>query len=135
LADYRDKVQQFAAAGYGIVALSVDEPQRSAGLRRDEALPFPILCDVNREVVRAWDLFNEREKGGIAVPATFVIDRDRKVRFASVDKVTARVDADGVLAAIRSGQTATRRALRPAFEGMLASVKRAFRYGIRSPRR
>ncbi len=89
-------------AGYRLVALSVDEPQRTEHLRRSLSLPFPILCDVGRQVVRDWDLFNPREKGGIAVPATFVLDSERCVRLSSVEDVRHRAGPDEVLVRIHA---------------------------------
>jgi peroxiredoxin len=79
----------------------VDEPVRSEGLRRQLELAYPILCDVSRSVVRGWDLYNPREAGGIAVPAVFVIDPDRTIRYRSIDATTSRVSTDGVLAFLR----------------------------------
>lgn len=40
-----------------------------------------------------WDIYNAREKGGIAKPSTFVIMPDRRVRYAAVDSVSRRVPA------------------------------------------
>ena len=52
---------------------------------------FPILCDTERRVIKDWDIFDPREKGGIAKPAVFVLDRDRTVRHAQVDQVAKRL--------------------------------------------
>ncbi len=133
MADYRDRTDDFLQAGYRVVALSVDEPQRTEHLRRTLSLSFPILCDIERQVVRDWDLFNPREKGGIAVPATFVLDSQRCVRLSCVEDVRHRAGADEVLACVR-GQTteAAKRALRPA---MLCALRNMFRYGLVSPRK
>jgi peroxiredoxin len=133
LADYRDRTGAFLHAGYRIIALSVDEPQRTDHLRQTLSLPFPIWCDVQRQVVRDWDLFNPREKGGIAVPATFVLDGERRVHLASIDGVLRRAGAETVLAFVR-GQTTqpSRRTLRPA---MLRALRNIFRYGFVSPRK
>ena len=132
MADYGERSDDFLQAGYRVVALSVDEPQRTEHLRRTLSLPFPILCDVGRQVVREWDLFNPSEKGGIAVPATFVLDAERRVRLSSVDDVRHRAGTDEVLAYVRGQATqAARRTLRPA---MLRALRNMFRYGLVSPR-
>ena len=60
-------------------------------VRRELRLPFAILSDTNKRVIQDWDIYNPKEKGGIAKPAVFIIDRDRRVLFASVDRVNARV--------------------------------------------
>ena len=47
-------------------------------------------------MVRAFGVFNEKEKGGIAYPSTFVLDRDRTVRFRSLDRTASRVELNGL---------------------------------------
>jgi peroxiredoxin len=97
LADYREHYEALLAAGGHVVAVSVDAPEHSEVLRRTLRLPFPILCDTERRVVRQWDLYNSRERGGIAKPAVFLIDRDRTLRFGAVDTVVRRVPAAEVV--------------------------------------
>lgn len=133
MADYRDCTDAFLRAGYRVAALSVDEPQRTEHLRRTLSVSFPIWCDVERQVVRDWDLFNPREKGGIAVPATFVLDGERRVRLSSIEDVRHRAGADEVLACVRTQATqVAQRTLRPA---MLRALRNMFRYGLVSPRK
>lgn len=84
-------------AGASIVAISVDPPDKSGALQRQLRLPFPILCDTERQVIQEWDIFNPRERGGIAKPAVFVIGGDRVLRHSSVDEVTKRVPASQVV--------------------------------------
>lgn len=93
MADYRDHYPEIRAAGATVVAVSVDAPKISEVLRVQLALPFPILCDTERRVVRDWDIYNAREKSGIAKPAVFVIESNRVVRYVSVDSVATRVQA------------------------------------------
>jgi peroxiredoxin len=93
LADYREHYEQIQTLGANVVAIAVDPPEKSETVRRDLNLPFAILCDTDRRLVRDWDIFNSREKGGIAKPAVFLIDRDRTVRYMSVDSVASRVPA------------------------------------------
>ena len=64
--DYREHYQEIRAADAGIVAVSVDTREKSEVLRLELDLPFPILCDTERRVVKDWDIYNAREKGGIA---------------------------------------------------------------------
>ena len=96
-------METLRAAGAEVVALAVDDPARSEPLRREMRLPFPILCDTRREVVRAWGLYNPKEHGGIAYPAVFVIDRDRIVRWRSLDRTATRVRTDAVLRFLEEG--------------------------------
>ena len=137
LADYRDQRAEFRDAGFDLAALAVDEQVRSEAVRRQYELPFPILCDTRREVVEAWGVINREDKGGIAVPAIFVLDRDRRVLLASVDGEFYRVGAKALLASLRSRGGA----LAPRAHFVLASLsdwRRAIRnvlhFGVRSPR-
>ncbi len=66
-------------------------------MRRELRLPFAILCDTNKRVIQDWDIYNPKERGGIAKPAVFIIDRNRTVLFASVDTVNARVPAADIV--------------------------------------
>ena len=137
LADYRDHAAGFRDAGFDLAALAVDEPARSEAVRRQYELPFPILCDTRREVVEAWGVLNREEKGGIAVPAIFVLDRDLRILLASVDTVFHRVGAKDLLASLRR----TGQVLAPRAQFSLAwlldwwrAIRNALHYGVRSPR-
>ena len=125
----------------GLAALSVDEPVRSRALAEQLHLPFPLLCDPGRQVVEVYGVFNTKEKGGIAYPATFVLDRDRTVRFRSLDRTAARVDLDALFTFLRHGiasappPTPPRSRIIPGVREFLRVTGNAIRHGIRSPRR
>jgi peroxiredoxin len=86
-----------------VAAISVDPPERSAAMRSDLGLNFPVLSDSSREVITSWGLLNASEKGGIAFPATFLIDRDLTVRFSSAEEsVMRRVPAFEMLEMVRA---------------------------------
>ena len=139
MAEYRDALPEIAALGAGVIGLSVDEPERSAALRRSLALPYPLLSDSGRRVVADWALYNRDEMGGIAYPAVFVIDRDRTVRYRSLDRMRSRVSAADVIAFLRGGADAKapsepRRApVRPRLGTFLLAITNMLRYGMRSP--
>ena len=97
MADYRDHYAEIRATTASVAAVSVDPPAKSEALRRELRLPFPVLCDTERRIVQDWDIYNPREKGGIAKPAVFIIDRDRIVRHSQVDHVATRVPASEIL--------------------------------------
>ena len=97
MADYRDHYSEIQAAGAGLVAVSVDSAHKTEALRRGLRLPFPILCDTERRVIKDWDICNPREKGGIAKPAVFIIGPDRVLRYSSVDDVAKRVPASVII--------------------------------------
>jgi peroxiredoxin len=102
LADYREHYLEIRAVGASVVAVSVDAPDTSEALRVDLALPFQILCDTERRVVRDWGIYNAGEKGGIARPAVFIIDPSHVVRYASVDAVVRRVPAAAIVSLLQN---------------------------------
>ena len=91
MADYREHYAEIQAAGASVAAVPVDAAGASEALRVHLALPFPILCDTERRVVRDWGVYNSRERGGIAKPAVFLIDTGQVIRYAAVDTVVKRV--------------------------------------------
>lgn len=101
MADYGAHLAELSAIGAGIAAISVDDPARSEPMRRKLGLGFPLLCDSGREAIRAFDLVNPRE-GDIARPAVFIIDRERRVRFRTVESTGSRVRVSDVIAAARA---------------------------------
>jgi peroxiredoxin len=130
LADYRERYIEIQAAGASLVAVSVDAPAASEAVRAHLGLPFPILCDTERRVVRDWDIYNAREKGGIAKPAVFIIDRDRAVRYAAVDTVIKRVAAAEIVCLLQAGAEAPpvrRRVLVPLFSNWLSAIRNSIR--------
>ena len=138
MAEYRDRHAEIRALGADLAALSVDDAARSEPLRLQLGLRFPILCDSRREVVRSWDLYNEREKGGIAIPAVFVVDRDRRVRYRSIDATARRVSAEHVLRFLREGTLAGpahRAWVRAGFVDFARAVANMIRRGVRAPHR
>ena len=102
MAEFRDVYDDFRGLGVQIAALAVDSAEQSERVRRQYELPFPILCDTQREVVRAWGLFNAEEKGGIAVPAIVLVGRDRRIRLMMVEGVATRVRAADLLEFFRA---------------------------------
>lgn len=122
-----------------MAAISVDDAARSEPVRRELGLKFPLLCDQRREVVKAYGLLNIREKGGIAFPATFVMDRERFVRFRALEDVASRVNVEELLALVRElgrgGEAATTPRKRGVWPGamFLRATINALRHGVRSP--
>jgi peroxiredoxin len=138
LAEYEQRSPEIRAAGADAVALSVDDAERSEALRRQLGLSFPILCDTRREVVRAWDLYNPKEQGGIAVPAVFVIGLGRRVLYRSIDRTAKRVSAEGVLLFLRgaaASEVPERVVVRPGLRNFARAVGNALRRGLRTPER
>jgi peroxiredoxin len=139
LADYSEHLKDFRAAGAELVAISVDDAARTEPARQELGVKFPLLCDTRREVVKAYGLLNTRENGGIAFPASFVIDRERVVRFRALEEVASRVSVDQLLELVRelgrgveSRVTPRKRGVFPGLMFIRATMN-ALRHGVRSP--
>jgi len=136
LADYREHDAAIRAAGARLVAISVDAPEKSQAVRDELRLPFTILCDTQRTVVREWGVYNAREKGGIAKPAVFIIDPGRIVRCVSVDEVASRVPASEIVRALGAGNqisAPSRRAVIPRPGNFFSATRNSIRFGVRQP--
>jgi peroxiredoxin Q/BCP len=75
--DFRDSYDALLAAGYQVVGISPDPPERLVAFREKEALPFTLLSDPAHRVAEAfgaWGLKKNygREYEGI-IRSTFVI--------------------------------------------------------------
>jgi peroxiredoxin len=126
LADYREHYPEVRSAGASLVAVSVDPPEKSEALRIHLSLPFPILCDTERRVVRDWGIYNSREKGGIAMPAVFIIDPSNVVVYASVDAVATRVPASEIVSLLQNADNAhavRRRVHVPLFSDWIRAIR------------
>ncbi len=138
MAQYAELWEKIRAAGANLVAVAVDPPERSEAVRTQLELPFAILCDVGRKMVRDWGTFEPEQMGGIAKPAVFIVDRDRRVKFVSVDREAARVPAATVLDILESCIQPTqdefkRRAIVPRLGDWKRAIGNALRFGFRSP--
>jgi peroxiredoxin len=126
LADYRECYPEIRSTGASVAAVSVDAPEKSEALRVQLSLPFPILCDTERRVVKDWGIYNAEEKGGIAKPAVFIIDPGRRVRYAAVDAVVRRVPAAEIVSVLQSaaeGQPVRRKAYFPLFSDWKRAIR------------
>jgi peroxiredoxin len=138
LAEYRDCYGEFLGTGIDVAAISADEPIRSASVARELRLPFTLLCDPGRKVMARWGLLNRNEKGGIAYPACFLVDRNRKIHFRCLEDVGRRVSA-GEMAqfarAVLGGAPLaepTPKKVRPRLM-FLRAIANAIRFGVKSP--
>ena len=131
MAEYRELYPSLRAAGANLVAVSVDAPEKSEFVRRSLRLPFPILSDSQRRVVREWGIYLD-EKGGIAQPAVFILAPDRTVELASVDEVASRVPGAEILRRLSEqgpGPGADRKIRIPGPTTFFRAVRNAIRMG------
>ena len=83
---FRDSMAQLGKANAQVFGISVDTFFTLKAFQDQQQLPFPLLSDFNKTVIRDYGVFNEDMIGlkGIAKRATFVIDKDGVVRHAEV---------------------------------------------------
>jgi peroxiredoxin len=69
-----------------VLGISVDTPFALKAFAAEQKLNFPLLSDFNKEVIRAYDVFNPDMIGlkGIAKRAVFVIARDGTIKYREV---------------------------------------------------
>ncbi len=141
MAEFRDHYDDLQALGAEVAAISVDEAGNSEPLRQLYRLPFPILCDTRHEAIEAWGLYDRAEKGGISRSAAFVIDPKRCVRLASLDGVTSRIRAKGIVNFLRNSSTGQpcqppgRSVIVPTVGEVIRSVVPALKVTLSPPKR
>jgi len=69
-----------------VIGISVDTPFALKAFANEQKLSFPLLSDFNKDVIRAYEVFNPDMIGlkGIAKRAVFVLDREGTVRYREV---------------------------------------------------
>ena len=58
-------------------------------------VPFPMLADTKRELAQALGILHPQE--GVALRATFIVDPEGTIRFASVNDMSVGRSVDEVL--------------------------------------
>lgn len=76
----RDNYERFQEQGYEILGVSADSAKRQQNFKNKKELPFPLLADEEKEVIKAFGVwgpkkFMGKEYEGIH-RTTFVIDQD-----------------------------------------------------------
>jgi alkyl hydroperoxide reductase subunit AhpC len=72
-------VQEIRARGAALLAISADSPFSHAAFTKARGFAFPLLSDIHRSVIRAYDVLDEERN--VAYRSTFVIDRDGVLRW------------------------------------------------------
>jgi len=94
--DFRDSLDALAAAGYAVLGISPDKPEKLARFRDRDSVTFPLLSDPSKETLDAYGAFGEKTMYGKKVTgvirSTFVIDEDGRVERAQYNvKATGHV--------------------------------------------
>lgn len=103
---FRDSMSKYN--GMNVVGISVDAPFANKAFKSENNINFPLLCDYNREAVKAFNNYHENFAGlkgyTAAKRSVYVLDGDQVVRFKWVsenpgvepDYATVATEADKV---------------------------------------
>jgi peroxiredoxin Q/BCP len=85
--DFEASLQEFEGAGFAVVGISPDKPEKLAKFRDKEHLTFPLLSDPDKAVLGAYGAFGEKTMYGKKVTgvlrSTFVVDEAGTLASAS----------------------------------------------------
>jgi peroxiredoxin Q/BCP len=99
--DFRDSLQSIAAAGYAVLGISPDSPQKLAKFRERDGLTFPLVSDADKSVLTAYGAYGEKQLYGKTVVgvirSTFIIDEEGRI-----EKAMYNVKATGHVAKLRN---------------------------------
>ncbi len=85
---FRDEFGRLRQLNAQLLGISVDGPFANKAFAEQHNLPFPLLCDYERQVVRLYDVYHEDFaglKGYVAAKrSVFVLDPSGTVRYVWV---------------------------------------------------
>ncbi len=81
--EFRDRTPDFVAAGYTVIGVSSDPPERLAEFRAEHDLGHPLLSDPDSGSARRWGAYGDKVVDGMPTTgplrSTVVVDADRTV--------------------------------------------------------
>jgi peroxiredoxin Q/BCP len=84
--DFRDNLAELNDAGFAVVGISPDKPEKLAKFRDAQALTFPLLSDPSRSALEAYGAYGEKTLYGKkiigVIRSTFVVDEAGKIEQA-----------------------------------------------------
>jgi thioredoxin-dependent peroxiredoxin len=84
--DFTDNLDVLAAAGYDVLGVSPDKPEKLARFREKESLKVTLLADPDRSVLTSYGAFGEKTMYGKTVTgvirSTFVVDESGTIAHA-----------------------------------------------------
>ena len=94
--DFTDSLDSLRGAGYEVLGISPDKPEKLAKFRERDTLTITLLSDPDKAVMQAWGAFGEKKLYGKVVEgvirSTFVVDEEGKVEVAQYNvKATGHV--------------------------------------------
>ncbi|HSE08803.1 MAG TPA: thioredoxin-dependent thiol peroxidase [Nocardioidaceae bacterium] len=94
--DFTDSLDSLKAAGYEVLGISPDKPEKLAKFRERDSLTLTLLSDQDKTVMTEWAAFGEKKMYGKVVQgvirSTFVVDEGGKIEVAQYNvKATGHV--------------------------------------------
>jgi len=107
IAEFGRRNRDFADRGAQVLGASIDSQYVHLAWRNQhpdlKGLPFPMLADVKHELSEALGILHK--DAGVALRATFIVDPDGIIRFASVNDLSVGRNVDEVLRVLDALQT------------------------------
>ena len=94
--DFSDSLSSLQAAGYDVLGISPNTPDKLAKFRQRDGLTITLLSDPDKSVMQAYGAYGEKKLYGKLIEgvirSTFVVDEDGKVALAQYNvKATGHV--------------------------------------------
>jgi peroxiredoxin Q/BCP len=94
--DFTDSLDSLKGAGFTVIGISPDKPEKLAKFRERDHLTITLASDADRSVMQSYGAFGEKKLYGKVVEgvirSTFVVDEDGKVAVAQYNvKATGHV--------------------------------------------
>jgi peroxiredoxin Q/BCP len=84
--DFTDNLEVFSGAGYDVIGVSPDKPEKLGRFRETEDLKVTLVSDVDKAVLEAYGAYGEKKLYGKTVVgvirSTVVVDEHGKVEHA-----------------------------------------------------
>ncbi|MEW1610479.1 MULTISPECIES: thioredoxin-dependent thiol peroxidase [unclassified Streptomyces] len=84
--DFTDNLDLLAGAGYDVIGVSPDRPEKLAKFREQENLKVTLVGDPSKETLKAYGAFGEKKLYGKVVTgvirSTVVVDEDGRIEHA-----------------------------------------------------
>jgi alkyl hydroperoxide reductase subunit AhpC len=106
IAEFGRRNGDFADRDAQVLGMSTDSHYVHLAWRKDHAdlksLPFPMLADTKRELAQSLGILH---KDGVCLRATFIVDPEGVIRFASVHDLSVGRNVDEVMRTLDALQT------------------------------
>ena len=94
--DFSDNLASLKAAGFEVLGISKDSPEKLAKFRERDSLTITLLSDPDKSVLKAWGTWGPKKLYGKEVEgvirSTFVVDEKGKIEIAQYNvKATGHV--------------------------------------------